>query len=174
MRNLSRACAVTLILFAVPATDAIASPLLRERRPLAVNVRASAAVAVAATAAATDAAATADAAATSAAPPRRNEWRTLFSLCRPDFALYVLAFAAMTFAALGDALLPQLQAAALNTILLESGGATVSALHRLGLVGVGTALATGLRGFVFWEQLKDVRKAMVRPGTYMFNTSKVI
>jgi ABC-type multidrug transport system fused ATPase/permease subunit len=150
MHSLSRACAVTLILFTVPATDAIASPFLRERRPLAVNVRASAAVAVAATAAATDAAATADAAATSAAPPRRNEWRTLFSLCRPDFALYVLAFAAMTFAALGDALLPQLQAAALNTILLESGGATVSALHRLGLVGVGTALATGLRGFVFW------------------------
>ena len=74
MHSLSRACAVTLILFDVPATDAIASPFLRERRPLAVNVRASAAVAVAATAAATDAAATADAAATSAAPPRRNRW----------------------------------------------------------------------------------------------------
>ena len=128
MHSLSRACAVTLILFTVPATDAIASPFLRERRPLAVNVRASAAVAVAATAAATDAAATADAAATSAAPPRRNEWRTLFSLCRPDFALYVLAFAAMTFAALGDALLPQLGS---RDLRIRAGSRATGALWSL-------------------------------------------
>jgi ABC-type multidrug transport system fused ATPase/permease subunit len=83
-----------------------------------------------------------------------REWLTLLKLCTPDWRLYIVAFVALTGAALGDAALPQLQARALNLVVLSRCSALdtplVAALRRLGLVAVGTAAFTGLRGYLFW------------------------
>lgn len=84
---------------------------------------------------------------------RGTPWKTLFRLCKPDLPLLVVAFISLTIAASGDALLPALQGAALNTALgLETQGhaSLRGALLNLVGVGIGTALFTGIRGFAFW------------------------
>ena len=92
-------------------------------------------------------------AASAARPKRGTPWLTLLKLCKPDLPLLLCAFTSLTIAASGDALLPALQGAALNTALgLETQGHTSlrSALANLLGVAIGTALFTGIRGFAFW------------------------
>ena len=85
---------------------------------------------------------------------RGTPWKTLLKLCKPDIPLLSIAFISLTIAASGDALLPALQGAALNTALgLETAAGPLplsTALGRLAAVGFSTALFTGLRGFCFW------------------------
>ncbi len=94
-------------------------------------------------------------AAAEASPKKRGgtPWRTLLRLCKPDVPLLSVAFVSLTIAATGDALLPALQGAALNTALGLETQAHASlrlALLQMVSVGVGTAIFTGLRGFTFW------------------------
>ena len=85
-----------------------------------------------------------------------DEWRTLLKLCKPDVPLLVVAFLALSLAATGEALMPALQGAAINSAMsIESGMMTMpgglrASLLRLAGVGVATALFTGIRGFIFW------------------------
>lgn len=87
-------------------------------------------------------------------PPRPtgvSDWGTLLRLCAPDWPLLLLAFASLAAAASGDALLPALQATALNSVLYADSPVPLGhSLARLAVVGVGTALFTGVRGFIFW------------------------
>ena len=46
-----------------------------------------------------------------------EEWRTLLRLCKPDLPLLVVAFCALSLAATGEALMPALQGAAINSAL---------------------------------------------------------
>ena len=86
------------------------------------------------------------------APRKANvdDWVTLWRLSKPDLPLIAVAFAALLIAAAGEVLTPQLQSAVLNTAL--SGGVynLGQPVLQLTLVGVFTALATGIRGFIFW------------------------
>lgn len=89
------------------------------------------------------------------AKPRKatlSEWRTLLRLCSQDKLLVAFAFVMLVLASAGDVVLPQLQARALNLVLVGSTPRTqqVLALQHLAGVGVATAVATGLRGFAFW------------------------
>jgi len=85
-----------------------------------------------------------------------EEWRTLLRLCKPDLPLLVVAFCALSLAATGEALMPALQGAAINSALsIDPGivampGGLRASLLRLAGVGIGTALFTGIRGFIFW------------------------
>lgn len=85
-----------------------------------------------------------------------DEWRTLLKLCKPDVPLLIVAFLALSLAATGEALMPALQGAAINSAMsIESGMMTMpgglrASLVRLAGVGVATALFTGIRGFIFW------------------------
>ena len=67
-----------------------------------------------------------------------TEWSTLLRLCAPDAPLLALAFGSLSAAAIGEALLPALQGAALNAALAiePSAGGLRLALTRLGAVGV--------------------------------------
>ena len=84
---------------------------------------------------------------------RSTPWKTLLKLCKPDVPLLSVAFVSLTIAASGDALLPALQGAALNTALgleTQAHASLRSALVNLVGVGIGTAVFTGVRGFAFW------------------------
>lgn len=78
----------------------------------------------------------------------------LLRLTLPDWPLLIGAFAALGIAAAGEAYMPALQANALNTALGLDGSNPVSgarsALTRLGVVGLVTAVFTGFRGYLFW------------------------
>lgn len=90
-------------------------------------------------------------AATPAANKRSTLWGTLFGLCKPDAPLLAVAFGSLAVAAIGEALLPALQAAALNAVLYGAAPSGLrSALLRLGGTGLLTSLFTGIRGYVFW------------------------
>ena len=89
------------------------------------------------------------------AKPRKatlSEWGTLLRLCSQDTLLVAFAFVMLVCASAGDVMLPQLQARALNLVLVGSTprSAQVLALRQLATMGVATALFTGLRGFAFW------------------------
>lgn len=93
------------------------------------------------------------AAATTKQAKRATPWGTLLKLCKPDVPLLITAFVSLTIAASGDALLPALQGAALNTALgleTQTHSSLRTALIQLVGVGIGTAIFTGLRGFAFW------------------------
>lgn len=85
---------------------------------------------------------------------RKSDWRVLTSLCITDFPVLIASFVALTLAAVGDALRPQLQSEALN-VLLYTEPALIwtkvrAPLVKLLYVGVLTALFTAIRGFLFW------------------------
>jgi ABC-type multidrug transport system fused ATPase/permease subunit len=74
-------------------------------------------------------------------------------LCKPDTPLIIIAFICLTIAATGEALLPALQGGAINAALGVESQANASlgdALFKMLSIGVGTAIFTGLRGFLFW------------------------
>jgi len=80
-----------------------------------------------------------------------SDWGTLLRLCAPDWSMLLFAFASLAVAASGDALLPALQATALNSVLYADSPVPLrQTLVRLGAVGIGTAIFTGIRGFIFW------------------------
>lgn len=80
-----------------------------------------------------------------------SDWATLLRLCAPDWPLLLLAFASLAAAASGEALLPALQATALNSVVYPDSPVPLGrSLRRLAAVGVSTALFTGVRGFIFW------------------------
>ena len=78
-----------------------------------------------------------------------SEWGTLLRLCSQDKALVAFAFVMLVLASAGDVVLPQLQARALNLVLVGSTprAQQVLALQQLAGTGVATAVFTGLRGF---------------------------
>ncbi|KAL1530634.1 hypothetical protein AB1Y20_001534 [Prymnesium parvum] len=88
------------------------------------------------------------------APRTASDWRVLLSLCIGDWPLLLAALLALTLAATGDALIPQLQSEALNVLLYTEAVAMrprlLVSLAKLASVGVLTALFTGVRGFLFW------------------------
>ena len=70
------------------------------------------------------------------AKPRKatlSEWGTLLRLCSQDTLLVAFAFVMLVFASAGDVMLPQLQARALNLVLVGSTprSAQMLALQRL-------------------------------------------
>ena len=80
-----------------------------------------------------------------------NDWGTLLGLCTPDWPLLLLAFGSLVVAAVGEATIPALQAAALNAVLYADAATPLrGSLLQLAGVGVATAFATGIRGFIFW------------------------
>ena len=87
---------------------------------------------------------------------RWHPWDKLFLLTLPDLPLVLVAFAALALAALGDASVPALQAAALNAALGFQGTQSATgvnlahALTSLAAAGAFTAIFTGIRGYLFW------------------------
>ncbi len=87
---------------------------------------------------------------------RWHPWDKLFLLTLPDLPLVLVAFAALALAALGDASVPALQAAALNAALGFQGTRSATgvdlahALTSLAAAGAFTAIFTGVRGYLFW------------------------
>ena len=91
---------------------------------------------------------------------QRNPWHPfdkLLQLTLPDLPLIVLAFAALSLAAAGDALLPKLQGEALNAALnlvsadaVWTGSDLQQPLSSLAATGLVTAVFTGIRGSLFW------------------------
>jgi ABC-type multidrug transport system fused ATPase/permease subunit len=85
--------------------------------------------------------------------PRRADaadWLTLWRLSKPDMPLIFVAFASLLLAASGEVLTPQLQSTTLNMALNGGVRSLGAPIARLTAVGVFTAVATGLRGFIFW------------------------
>ena len=89
------------------------------------------------------------------AVPRKadlSDWRTLWRLSKPDLPLICTAFASLLLAASGEVLTPALQSTVLNLALSDGLKGGVHSLRgpitHLTIVGVLTAVATGLRGFV--------------------------
>ena len=79
-----------------------------------------------------------------------SDWRTLCRLASADWPLILAAFGSLLLAAAGEVLTPQLQSATLNQALLGGATGLSAPLRKLAIVGTLTAVATGLRGYMFW------------------------
>ena len=79
-----------------------------------------------------------------------SDWLTLWRLSKPDLPLIFVAFGMLLVAAFGEVLTPELQSNTLNLALNGGVRNLGPSITKLTVVGVLTAIATGIRGFVFW------------------------